>query len=165
MDSSRNYMAWSLTSGSQFNFKSGQRNLFELKPTTLLCGKNITKDKLLFKDLEVKTNLLFFNDQSQISENFNFTEIDLVVLEYSDSLHDHLEFIRHLKKASPLVPIVVVSNSDSMEATVLSFRYGAKDFFKKPYKVDLLIERIDALLHEKNMLSQDNIESNKTKIF
>ena len=62
-----------------------------------------------------------------------------------------------LKKRLPNVIIVVVNGGGTVESVIKSFHSGGEDFFKKPYKRNLLAYRIEALNNKK--MVKCNIEN------
>ena len=58
------------------------------------------------------------------------------------------DVLAELKKRSPFMPVIVVTAFGDEEVAVASFRSGATDYLRKPFKVPELLERIRfCLLH------------------
>ena len=100
--------------------------------------------------LTTKAGIYFLHDISQLETTVRERNISLVVVELSRYWKKDLSAVHSLKTSFPQVLVVIVNGEESEEAVIQSFRIGAKDFFKKPYKKKLLAERVEALLKKRN---------------
>jgi len=82
---------------------------------------------------------------------------DVVVLDLKMPGMDGLETLRQIKRAHPLVEVVMLTGHACMESAVEGIRIGAFDYLMKPLNVEALLLRIeDACRHKtlsKNELS------------
>ncbi len=57
-----------------------------------------------------------------------------------------IDVLRELKKRLPFVPTIIVTAFGSEDVAVKAFRCGARDYLKKPFNYDELIERMNFCL-------------------
>ena len=78
-------------------------------------------------------------------------DIHLVILEYRLSDMSGLDVLREMKKCRPSVPVILVTAYGDEAVAVKAFRYGAKDYVKKPFAYDELIGRVAFCLSLKHI--------------
>lgn len=59
-------------------------------------------------------------------------QIEAVVLDWGDDAQEGLSMLRKLKVNRPEIPVIVIAGASSEEIAIDAFRFGAKDYFKKP---------------------------------
>jgi len=69
-------------------------------------------------------------------------DIHLVILEYRLRDMSGLEVLREIKKHRPSLPVIIVTAYGDETVAVKAFRYGAKDYIKKPFAYHELMERV-----------------------
>lgn len=84
-------------------------------------------------------------DKHQACEYFFHNNVDLVLLDHNNELSG-LELIQCFKSLKQFVPVIVVTANGSEELATTVFRLGAKDYFRKPFTVDEVIESIKRAL-------------------
>lgn len=72
---------------------------------------------------------------------------DLVLLDIMLPRLNGYDVCRRLRELKLNVPILILTARSTDEDELLSFQVGADDFVRKPFKVDTLAARIQALLH------------------
>jgi YesN/AraC family two-component response regulator len=73
-------------------------------------------------------------------------EIDLVILDYRLDDMSGLDVLKEIKDCRPAVPVILVTAYGDEDVAVKAFRYGAKDYIKKPFVCKELIGRIELCL-------------------
>lgn len=116
-----------------------------MKPRILLSGPNLTQDQGLVELLEEKLEVARLGEIQQLEESVKAHDIALVIMELSEAWKGDLMLMSTLKGNHPQLLFIVV-NGGGQEAVIESFRFGASDFFKKPYNTKLLAERVEALI-------------------
>jgi two-component system response regulator MprA len=71
---------------------------------------------------------------------------DLVVMDIGLPGADGIDAVEQLRDAGRWVPVLMLTAHGELERRVDSFRAGADDFLPKPFHVEELLARIDALL-------------------
>ena len=84
---------------------------------------------------------------------FNSESIDLVVVDLMMPHMDGLEVIRRIRQASQ-VPVVVLSALDEEADKVRALNMGADDYLTKPFGVDELLARIQAVIRRSRWSAQ-----------
>lgn len=64
-----------------------------------------------------------------------------------------IEVLREIKRIMPFVPAIIITAFGNEDVAVKAFRYGARDYVKKPFSYDELIKRIKFCL-SLNMIEQ-----------
>lgn len=77
---------------------------------------------------------------------------DLVLLDLNLPKKDGMQVAAEMRKASPVVPIIMLTARDSESDQVLGLEMGADDYVTKPFSPLTLIARIKAL-HRRTQLS------------
>lgn len=86
-------------------------------------------------------------------------DIRLVILEYRLSDMTGIDVLREMKKIRPSVPVIFSTAYGDEAVAVKAFRYGARDYIKKPFSYKELMERVAFCLS----LKQANRISRKTE--
>lgn len=71
---------------------------------------------------------------------------DLAVLDIDMPLIDGLEVCRQIRETS-MMPIIMVTAKDGDDDELRGFKAGADDYVKKPYNPNVLVARVQGLLH------------------
>ncbi|MBL1410255.1 response regulator transcription factor [Sphingobacterium faecale] len=76
---------------------------------------------------------------------FKKENADVIVLDVMMPLMDGFTTATEIRKTNPHVPILFLSALTHTEDVVKGFRLGANDYIRKPFKIEELIVRIEAL--------------------
>lgn len=79
---------------------------------------------------------------------------DIVVLDIQMPGLDGLKTLDRLRKRSPHLPVLFLTARDAVSDRVAGLRAGADDYVTKPFDLDEVTARIDALLRRSGMSSQ-----------
>lgn len=79
---------------------------------------------------------------SKIRDN----HVDLVILDINMPLMDGYEVLQRLRETSNPVPVIVLTARLDREDTKQAFELGADDFVRKPFGIEELILRVQAVL-------------------
>jgi two-component system, OmpR family, response regulator len=66
----------------------------------------------------------------------------LVLLDLHFPEGNGLELLRHLRKQSPLVPVIILSAYDQVSDRMEGLEFGAIDYLVKPFDLDEMIARV-----------------------
>ncbi|MFG0304697.1 MAG: response regulator transcription factor [Phycisphaerales bacterium JB040] len=72
--------------------------------------------------------------------------IDIVLLDIMMPKMDGLEVLAELRKARPALPVIFLTARGEQEDRVKGLRLGADDYVVKPFGVDELVARVEAVL-------------------
>ncbi len=75
-----------------------------------------------------------------------YNSIDLALIDLMLPDISGIDVLKEMKKLMPFVPTIIVTAFGSEDVAVKAFRCGARDYIKKPFDYDELIERINFCL-------------------
>lgn len=84
-------------------------------------------------------------DFSNIIDYIRTNDADLILLDINLPIFDGYYICREIRKFSD-VPIIIVTSRNSDIDELMSMNIGADDFITKPYNVQILLARIEAVL-------------------
>lgn len=105
-------------------------------------------------------------DFENIIDQFKRYQPDLVLLDINLPIKDGYYWNQEIRKISK-IPIIVISSRNSNMDQIMSMNMGADDFVEKPFSIDILIAKINALLrrtYDFTKSSGDIIEHNGLKL-
>ena len=85
---------------------------------------------------------------------------DTVLMELQGIGMNGYELLKNIRHREPKLPLLIVSTRSDREDQMRAFELGCDDYITKPFSIDLLICRIEAILRRVRAL-----EENKQKIF
>ena len=71
---------------------------------------------------------------------------------------DGIELLRRLKKIDVDLPVIIITGHADVPLAVAAMKYGAIDFFEKPFDDDALLAAVHSALDEKEQTSQRDAE-------
>ncbi len=101
------------------------------------------------------------NDGKQALDSFNYSPVDLIVLDINMPEMDGLECCREIRKSSE-VPILFLSSRDDEIDRILGLEIGGDDYVTKPFSPRELVARVNVIL-KRTLLSASN-KSNDSEI-
>ncbi|KAJ51261.1 DNA-binding response OmpR family regulator [Clostridium tetanomorphum] len=123
----------------------------------------IVEDDLKIRNI-ILENLKKWNFQGLYVEDFNevFSDFakyqpDLILMDINLPCFDGFYWCNKIREVSK-VPIIFVSSRDTNMDIIMSVNMGGDDFIQKPFSLDVLMAKINALL--RRTYSYSNIESN-----
>lgn len=114
------------------------------KHCVLVSGATISKDSTLIESLGNTCNVLTNQHSKKIESMLASTDVDMIVLEPSSEFLKEIEIIKNIKNRYQNLMIILIDGD--RELFVQAFRYGVKDIFRKPYRREMILERVNALL-------------------
>jgi len=72
---------------------------------------------------------------------------DIVILDLGLPQRNGLEVLRHWRDAGNGIPVIILTARDAWHERIDGFKAGADDYLGKPFHVEELIARINAVLH------------------
>ncbi len=94
---------------------------------------------------------------SQTGEGFNFSEADLIILDLILPKVSGEELLEQIKQENPQVPVLVLTAKGALENKKECFEKGADDYLVKPFEVEELLLRIEALLRRTSLAPRYHI--------
>lgn len=115
----------------------------------LLCGSEISQDKVLLQNLQAIANLTVLPSTGPLEQTLRKHETVLLIFELSANFDNELQRIEAIRANFTKLRIIIVDGGDVQEIVIRSFVSGFDDYFKKPVDSSLLAERAKALLKRK----------------
>ncbi|ATW28619.1 DNA-binding response regulator [Candidatus Formimonas warabiya] len=90
-------------------------------------------------------------------QNMETAHFDLVILDLNLPDGSGLDFLRELRRSSP-VPVIILTANDLETDVVTGLELGADDYITKPFSLMILRARVNARLRKGNSPSADPVE-------
>lgn len=117
-----------------------------LKKTIILFGPGIIRDKELLSELEFIASLRTTADIEQLMSDIDHHEPDILLFEMIAETIQHLPAIKKIRSTHAPVKTLIFSRIEDRAHVATAISYGACEVFHQPYRLDLRVERITALL-------------------
>jgi len=89
-------------------------------------------------------------------ERIAHAEVDVVILDVLMPGKDGIETLLEIKKAKPLVEVIMLTGHATVEAAIEGLKRGAYDYLRKPVETKALIEKI-VLAYKRKMAHEERI--------
>lgn len=133
-------------SRSVTGLNSYQYSIIMKKPNIFISGPSIIANRKLVNTLQIYATVHCNEDNSRIESIFAKRKIDLLLLEICDQQARDIQTIRRIKAQHPEIEIILVDGNSKSEVISAAIHAGARDAFRKPYREDLMVDRILSLL-------------------
>ncbi len=106
----------------------------------------------------------YFSKISDFQENLTNTEVSPALI-IADLMLDDGNFMSYLNESKDnklmVVPFIIVSSIDDIDALRFCFMEGALDYLTKPFKKNELIVKIENILSGASMRSSNSVQAHK----
>ena len=116
------------------------------RPTLILSGQQLCRDKMLNNLLLKKYNLVCLKDTKRLEAAAIRKGANLIIIELLRNGTPQLEIVKRLKAKLAEIAIVVVTGNQDVQDNAEILIAGASDVFPLPYHPEFLAERVDGLL-------------------
>lgn len=126
------------------------------KTRILLCEDDPNLGNLLRDYLQVKgfdTDLAV--DGSEGLKQFKRSTYDFLILDVMMPVKDGFTLAKEIREDDKHVPILFLTAKSMKEDTLLGFEAGADDYMSKPFSMEELLARIQAILRRSSVLPQE----------
>ena len=97
--------------------------------------------------LETKYDVLDAQDSAEAAAKSR-ENIDLAVIDYILPDRDGFYLLEEIRKAKPLLPVIIMTSYGTEQIAIKAFRRGVTDYIKKPLDIPYLMNKISELLGE-----------------
>lgn len=97
-------------------------------------------------------------DFQEVFEDFQTQEPQLILLDINLPVFDGYYWCRKIREVSQ-VPIIFISSRNTNMDMIMAMNMGADDFVTKPFEIDVLIAKINALLRRSYNYSSGTTET------
>ncbi len=109
--------------------------------------RRVIKDYLEMKDYSVWE----FKDGDSAIKSLNTVPYNLCVIDLTMRSNDNFALLQHIRRYDKRLPVVLLSDTDSKEDRIKGFKLGCDDYLTKPFSIEELELRIQAILHRSMM--------------
>ncbi|WP_299191118.1 sigma-54 dependent transcriptional regulator [uncultured Litoreibacter sp.] len=117
----------------------------------------------ILKDEGFTTRLAGTSDECMAELNAEPPGLMILDIWLKDSAMDGIDILKHVKRDTPDIPVVIISGHGNIEIAVAAIKQGAYDFIEKPFNIDQLMVVItrametSRLRHENNQLKRGEV--------
>jgi two-component system, OmpR family, response regulator len=113
----------------------------------LLAEDDVTLGKHLQQSLKKAGFAVDISQDGVDAESLGTTEpYDLIILDLGLPKRTGLEVLNNWRKAGNQVPVLILTARGSWQEKVEGFKAGADDYVSKPFQIDELLARVNAIL-------------------
>ncbi len=121
----------------------------------LLAEDDINLGNLLRNYLTAKNFETFlFTDGVKALEAFPTGQFDICILDIMMPAMDGLTLAREIRKLRPSIPLIFLTAKSQKDDILEGFRTGADDYITKPFSMEELLYRIQAIMKRVNLSAQ-----------
>ncbi|UII27908.1 response regulator transcription factor [Fulvivirga maritima] len=115
--------------------------------TVLLAEDEASLGLIVKESMESRGFLVkLCEDGLQALKSYKTQKLDVLVLDVMMPQKDGFTVAKEIRKIDPFIPIIFLTAKSRTEDVVEGFGYGANDYIKKPFSMEELIVRINALV-------------------
>lgn len=104
--------------------------------------------RLTKRQLEVTTALSGAEALSKLGDDGS-SKIDVVILDMKMPGMDGLETLAEIKRAHPLLEVILLTGHGTIESAIQGMKLGAADYLLKPCETEILMAKIDEAVKRK----------------
>jgi len=116
------------------------------KSIILLWGQSVIFDKQLIKELSKFSEVLLCSEIQPIEMFERIGNACLVLFEMAKEKKADVATLKSLLQIFPNIPFILIDGNSDRDVLIQAFENGIKDAFKKPYKRELVVERVKGVL-------------------
>ena len=124
----------------------------------LLVEDEVTLGEIVKESLETRNfEVLYCQDGQKGWEAYQRWKPDICILDVMMPIKDGFTLAQEIRQIDTLTPIIFLTARSQTSDVVKGFEIGANDYLKKPFKMEELIVRVNALLRDKQRFAQQAI--------
>jgi len=117
------------------------------KHKILLAEDELALGTIVKESLETRGFEVIFCEDGEVAfKNYELHQPELLVLDVMMPKKDGFTLVKEIRKKDATIPIIFLTSKSRTEDVVEGFGYGTNDYLKKPFSIEELIVRIQALL-------------------
>jgi len=131
----------------------------------LLCEDDPNLGRLLSDYLKVKGfNVVWAKDGVDGLKEFHKSDFDFVLLDVMMPRKDGFQVAEEIRRETRALPILFLTARSAKEDTLEGFKVGADDYMTKPFSMEELLMRIQAILRRSAALPEEGQEVTEYQI-
>jgi DNA-binding response OmpR family regulator len=125
------------------------------KARILLAEDELSLGKIITESLEIKGfEIIYCIDGEDALEKYLDTNPDILVLDVMMPKKDGFTLAKEIRKQNTSIPILFLTAKSQTQDVVKGFHSGGNDYLKKPFSMEELVVRIEALLQRNTTIQQ-----------
>lgn len=117
----------------------------------LLAEDEESLGMIITESLETRGfEVVYCTNGEEAREKYLTEKPELLVLDVMMPKKDGFTLVKEIRESDPSIPIIFLTAKSRTEDVVEGFGYGANDYLKKPFSMEELIVRMQALLGRKH---------------
>lgn len=112
--------------------------------------------RLAKRGLDIKTA---FSGDDAMQRLKQLKNIDVIILDVKMPGMDGLETLKQIKKAYPIVEVIMLTGHATVESAIDGMKLGAYDYLMKPCDMDVLMKKLEAAKTKKSQHEEKIIEA------
>ena len=134
------------------------------KPFAMLVDDEVPFVETMTKRLEKRElNVITALSGKEALETLNTNRnVDVVILDVKMPGMDGIETLKEIKKAFPLIEVVMLTGHATVESAIEGMKQGAYDYLMKPCDIDQLMSKVEEAT-EKKRDHEEKIREAKVK--
>ena len=122
---------------------------------------SITSDYLIAKGFSCK-----WEKNGELGyKSFVKNQYDIVILDVMMPIKDGFSTAKDIRGIDKKIPIIFLTAKSMKEDTLKGFDIGADDYITKPFNMEELVARINAVLRRSNVVSESHYDDIKIGVF
>ena len=137
-----------------------------IQPTVMLVDDEVPFVDAMTKRLS-KRNLRIvsaYSGQEALEKLRSEGGVDVVILDVKMPGMDGIDTLREIKKAYPLVEVIMLTGHATVETGIEGMKLGAFDYLMKPCDIDQLMVKVQEAKSKKDQHQQKIIQARVNKI-
>ncbi len=131
------------------------------KPKILLAEDDINLGSLLKQYLMAKKyDVELFVDGEKAYKGFMENQFDLCILDVMMPRKDGFTLSKDIRRINSNTPVIFLTAKNLKDDILKGFKLGADDYITKPFNMDELLLRIEAILRRSGKSAEDKMETN-----
>jgi DNA-binding NtrC family response regulator len=117
--------------------------------------------RLTKRGLDVKNA---FSGEEALQALKKLKHVDVIILDVKMPGMDGLEALREIKKAYPIVEVIMLTGHATVETAIEGMKRGAFDYLMKPCDMDVLMKKLEEAKKKKSEHEQKIMEAQAMNI-
>ncbi len=128
----------------------------ESKVSVLFAEDEVSLGTIVKESLESRGfGVTYCQNGQDAIEAFKLAKFDILVLDIMMPKLDGFSVAKEVRKRNPFIPIIFLTAKSRTEDVIEGFEHGANDYIKKPFSMEELIVRINALIKKPKPLANE----------
>ena len=109
----------------------------------------------ILKDEGFSTRLAGTSDECMAELDKELPGLMILDIWLKDSAMDGIDILKHVKRDTPEIPVVIISGHGNIEIAVAAIKQGAYDFIEKPFNIDQLMVVISRAMEASRLRAEN----------